>query len=96
MIASPRDFRLPRCILNPLTTFSEQADLVGQLALLKITGWEPRRKFPTAEVLRVLGPQGDAESERDALLYEFQLAEDGYPAEALACLPDSGWQARMG
>jgi len=92
MIASPRDFRLPRCILNPLTTFSEQADLVGQLALLKITGWEPRRKFPTAELLRVLGPQGDAESERDALLYEFQLAEDGYPAEALACLPDSGWQ----
>lgn len=45
----------------------------GDKVVVRITGWEPDVKSPTGEIIDILGPAGDNDTEMHAILAEFDL-----------------------
>lgn len=51
----PSDRRLPKVRVRS----SQMSRLLGQRFVVRCTGWEPASMYPSAHVVRVLGPLND-------------------------------------
>ena len=79
VLCVPTDRRLPKLRVRS----SHMGRLIGQRFVVRCTGWERFSMYPSAHVLRVLGPLNDLRCVMQALCLQGALCEVLYPCGRL-------------
>ena len=87
----PRDFRVPRIMLNWTDVPAElTADFDAHeytLALATLHEWEVDSKYATGGFVKLLGASGAVEAETEAILREYRIPTAEFDPAVIACLP---------
>jgi exosome complex exonuclease DIS3/RRP44 len=83
----PADRRMPHVRIRS----RQVASLVGQRVLVALDSWPRTSRYPLGHYVRTIGAIGDAESETEALLLQYEIPHHPFAPAVLECLPPSPW-----
>ena len=66
--------------------------LLNHRILVGIDEWNSSSLFPWGHYIKCIGKEGDAGTETEVLLHEFDVRHESFSAEVMACLPPSDWK----
>jgi exosome complex exonuclease DIS3/RRP44 len=87
----PADRRMPHVRIRS----RQVASLVGQRVVVALDSWPRTSRYPLGHYVRSIGAIGDAESETEALLLQYEIPHHPFSPAVLECLPPSPWSLQV-
>lgn len=82
------DQKLPPVLIK--TRFGKS--LINHRILVGIDEWNSSSLFPWGHYIKCIGKVGDAGTETEVLLHEFDVRHESFSAEVMSCLPPFDWK----
>lgn len=68
-----------------------KSEILGKRILVTIDDWSVTAHYPQGHCVKILGIDGDRQTETDVLLHEFGVPSNSFSAEVMTCLPSLNW-----